>query len=419
MAQFLEYVKIALMNIRSNKGRSFLTMLGIIIGISSVILIITVGSGVKNGVNSGIDDLVGNQIMISCYEQTEQGENIELTMEDFDEIKRTIDNVKEIYTSDTYSTRISNRRGEFETYLILGTAGMDSNYPDQKIIKGRYFTDNEYYAASRVCIIQEDSAKALFGNSDVLGMTIEFNFYGMPVEVEIIGVREEEELTGVFAYLADSMEEALGFDSSRTIIYLEMPETVLLSRFGIEKPAFSYFTVISETAESQHQVAQDVVDYMEEKFDCKGKGLISVESFGDYLGQINQVLDYVTIFIGLVAAISLVVGGIGVMNIMLVSVTERTREIGIRKALGARTSSIMLQFLSESAIITLLGGVIGILLGVGGAALICKIIGFSVKVSASAVVGASAFSAGVGIFFGLYPARKAAKLSPIEALRHE
>ena len=340
-------------------------------------------------------------------------------MEDFDEIKRTIDNVKDIYAYSTYATRVSNRRGEFETYLAIGTTGMKDNYSDQEIIRGRYFTDSDYYAGSWVCIIHEDSAKALFGNVDVLGMTIEFNFYGMPVELEIIGVRKEEELTGVFAYLAGSVEEVLGYDPSRITLHLELPDTVIMSRFGIEKPAYSDFTVISETAESQHQVAQDVVDYMEEKFDCKGKGLIRVESFGDYMGQINQVLDYVTLFIGLVAAISLVVGGIGVMNIMLVSVTERTREIGIRKALGARTSSIMLQFLSESAIITLLGGIIGILLGVGGAALICKIIGFSVKVSAGAVVGASAFSAGVGIFFGLYPARKAAKLSPIEALRHE
>ena len=176
---------------------------------------------------------------------------------------------------------------------------------------------------------------------------------------------------------------------------------------------------MSTTAESRHQVAQDVMEYWENKFDCKGKNLIRVESFGDYMDQMNQVLDYITLFVGLVAAISLLVGGIGVMNIMLVSVTERTREIGIRKALGARTSSIMLQFLSESAIITLLGGLIGIVLGVGGAYLICHLIGFTAKVNVASVVIATVFSAAVGIFFGLYPARKAARLSPIEALRHE
>ena len=133
----------------------------------------------------------------------------------------------------------------------------------------------------------------------------------------------------------------------------------------------------------------------------------------------NEILNYITIFVVFVAAISLLVGGIGVMNIMLVSVTERTREIGIRKALGARTASILLQFLSESAIITLLGGLIGIAIGVVGAYGVCYLIGFTAKIEFSTILGATVFSSAVGIFFGIYPARKAAKLSPIEALRHE
>ena len=415
MAQILEYLKIAFMNIKMNKGRSFLTMLGIIIGISSVILIITVGNGVKNTVNVGMDDLVGNQIFFNADKETDQGELPELTMVDFEEIKRTIDNVAEIYAYGTFSTNISNRRGDFKSHLICGTPGMAYEYKKQPIIRGRFFTDSEYYAASRVCVIHEDSAKALFGNIDVLGMTVEINFYGMPIELEIIGVREEEKLTGVLAYVA----EMIDYESNQTTIYLELPETVLMSRFGIEMPGYSYFTVVSATAESQEQVAQDVMDYMEIKYDCKGKGLINVERFGQYMDQMNEMLDYITLFVVLVAAISLLVGGIGVMNIMLVSVTERTREIGIRKALGARTSSIMLQFLAESAIITLLGGVIGIILGVGGAYLLCGIVSISAKVSWGSVVGATVFSTVVGLFFGLYPAKKAAKLSPIEALRHE
>ena len=166
-------------------------------------------------------------------------------------------------------------------------------------------------------------------------------------------------------------------------------------------------------------MAADAVRLMENRHDVRGKGAIQVENFNDYLGQIDQILSYVTIFVVFVAAISLLVGGIGVMNIMLVSVTERTREIGIRKSLGARTGSILLQFLSESAIITLLGGVIGIVLGVAGAAGVCSLIGFTARVKVSTVLGASLFSSAVGIFFGIYPARKAARLSPIEALRHE
>ena len=146
---------------------------------------------------------------------------------------------------------------------------------------------------------------------------------------------------------------------------------------------------------------------------------ITIENFNDILSQVNSVMGNITIFISFVAAISLIVGGIGVMNIMLVSVTERTREIGIRKALGARTSSIMTQFLAEASIITLMGGIIGILIGVG----LAKVAGILTKIAPifdpAVIIGAMLFSTAVGLFFGIYPAKKAAKLSPIEALRHE
>lgn len=144
-----------------------------------------------------------------------------------------------------------------------------------------------------------------------------------------------------------------------------------------------------------------------------------MQSFNDVSAQFDTILSFITVFISFVAAISLLVGGIGVMNIMLVSVTERTREIGIRKALGARTASVLLQFLAEAGIITLLGGIIGIILGVLGGYGVGAIAGLTPKISAGTVIAASLFSCGVGIFFGIYPARKAAKLSPIEALRHE
>ena len=144
-----------------------------------------------------------------------------------------------------------------------------------------------------------------------------------------------------------------------------------------------------------------------------------MESFSDQMSSITDVISTITVFIVFVAAISLLVGGIGVMNIMLVSVTERTREIGIRKALGARTRSILVQFLFESAIITLLGGIIGIILGALGAAAVCSAMDMQASISVETVIIASLFSSGVGIFFGIYPAKRAAKLSPIEALRHE
>lgn len=167
------------------------------------------------------------------------------------------------------------------------------------------------------------------------------------------------------------------------------------------------------------QIAQSTLNLIEGRKNARGENIFRVENFEDQVSAITEVLSYITIFIVFVAAISLLVGGIGVMNIMLVSVTERTREIGIRKALGAKTKSIMMQFLSESAIITLIGGLIGITLGVLGAYGVCKVVNFQFSVQLSVVLIASLFSSAVGIIFGVYPARKAAKLSPIEALRHE
>ena len=201
-------------------------------------------------------------------------------------------------------------------------------------------------------------------------------------------------------------------------VTMEVPLTVVTDAYGFYV-TMNDLLIISDGAEYATQVASDVVRLMENRHDVRGKNAIQVENFNDYMSQMDQILSYITVFVVFVAAISLLVGGIGVMNIMLVSVTERTREIGIRKSLGARTGSILLQFLSESAIITLLGGIIGILIGVLGAFGVCSLIGFTARVNVSTVLGASLFSSAVGIFFGIYPARKAAKLSPIEALRHE
>ena len=198
-----------------------------------------------------------------------------------------------------------------------------------------------------------------------------------------------------------------------------MPYTTADAVLGYTRDTFDYVYVVADEPQYSKQVAEDVIKLLEKRNKCAGQDAYLVQSFEDEMGSIMQVLDLVTYFIVFVAAISLLVGGIGVMNIMLVSVTERTREIGIRKALGARTCSIMMQFLAESAIITLIGGAIGIVLGIGGAELICLIAPISPRLSVSTVIIATLFSSAVGIFFGIYPAKKAAKMSPIEALRFQ
>lgn len=403
MAQVLEYIKIALMNIRSNKGRSFLTMLGIIIGISSVIMIISIGNGVKGGINSELNAIVGGQIYVYSDGQNDEGISVEFTDEDIDALQTKVANVKAVTPRWTLSGTATGRKGIYTASMSLGMPGLEYVSSDP-IIAGRYFNENDYYSANRVCVVTEASARTMFGTTNVVDMTFDFTIYGSTQEFTIIGIRKDN-------------ASVLVTVSGTETVSIEAPlSTMKEAGFEIVNDAL---LIISDGAENASQVAADAVRLMENRHDVRGKNVIQVENFNDYMSQMNDILSYVTIFVVFVAAISLLVGGIGVMNIMLVSVTERTREIGIRKSLGARTGSILLQFLSESAIITLLGGIIGIVIGVLGATGVCMLIGFTARISVGTVIGASLFSSAVGIFFGIYPARKAAKLSPIEALRHE
>lgn len=408
MTQAWEYIKIALMNIKSNKGRSALTMLGIIIGIASVILIITTGNGIKYSVNDELSSIVGKEIAINSYGgRNEDGNYVEFTREDLEDIKANVDHVEYAYGGKTVSDKIENRKGLFTALIFF--EGMDElQVKSQPIYRGREFTETEYSQNSEVCIIEEKSARRLFGTTDVVGVTLDLVIYNTPVSLEIVGVRKAQETAFAMFELYEN--------NSR--VELEVPDTIYDALTG-EEMTYRYIYLRYDAEGEGDVVAAEALARLEAKYNCRGKQILEVENFLGEMDEAIKIMDYVTIFVVLVASISLLVGGIGVMNIMLVSVTERTREIGIRKSLGARTSSILLQFLSESAIITLLGGIIGIALGIGGAYLVCAIVGFTAKVSIASVLGASAFSAGVGLFFGIYPARKAAMMSPIEALRHE
>lgn len=403
MAQAWEYIKIALMNIRSNKGRSVLTMLGIIIGITSVIMIMSIGDGVKGQVSDELNAMAGG--LIGIYVNNEQSkEKIYFDEDDFDAIREKIDGVKGVTPVYTLYGSVVGKKGEFTAYTSGGSESMEF-YQTEPIVDGRYFTAADYYAGNRVCVITQLAAKKLFGTTDVIGMSIEVTLSGTTQDLTIVGIRQDS---------ASAMFSMYG-----NMINIEVPLNLLSMSFGLYFDGFTDFYVISELPSMNTQITQSVVRLMESRHNVRNQGVIMVQNMQDQISQINSVMGSISIFVVIVAAISLLVGGIGVMNIMLVSVTERTREIGIRKSLGARTGSILLQFLSESAIITLLGGLIGIVLGVAGAQAIGGAIGFSARISAVTVLGASAFSAAVGIFFGIYPARKAAKMSPIEALRHE
>ena len=406
MAQIWEYIKIALMNIKSNKGRSILTMLGIIIGIASVIMVMAIGNGVRGQINEELESM-GSGLIELYLDTTLDDVTMRFNEEDFDLIKSRVEHVKGVTPILGGWGQANGAKGNFEARAMCGTEGLQYYSANGgPVIKGKYFTKEDVESGNRVCVISESSAINMFGTTDVIGMSFELSLYGVSNEVTIVGIREDS--AGMMVNMTMSSR-----------IDLEMPYTVLGNDYYYYLGEFNDILVFADATEYCTEVAQKTIALLENKYNVRGEGQIQVQSMSDMSAQYDSILGVITTFISFVAAISLLVGGIGVMNIMLVSVTERTREIGIRNSLGARTGSILLQFLAEAAIITLLGGLIGIGLGIVGGNAIGSVAGVPAKTQVSTIIGATVFSSAVGLFFGIYPARKAAKLSPIEALRHE
>lgn len=409
MGNIVEYIKMAIKNITANKGRSFLTMLGIIIGISSVIMVMAVGDGTANAMNAEVQDLGTGQINVYCSEEA-MNEQEWITPEDIMAIKENIEGVDGATPNDGASGVTITGKGEFSITLSGGTEDLQKAM-NFTVKRGAYFTAADVEEGNRVCVISDSDAKRLFGSDDVVGMDIEVDVSGISGSYRIVGITQQKENTSFISYTYEGMP-----------VSLEVPYTSF-AHFGWESDSFYSVTVFANDKASGEEVVRDIIHTLEIRHRCAGEDYYQIQSFQDMLAEMNNMLAIVTTFISCVAAISLIVGGIGVMNIMLVSVTERTREIGIRKSLGAKTSSILLQFLAEAAILTILGGMIGIMLGLLGAAGACKLMTAAMGsaiypgVKVSTILGATLFSCGIGVFFGIYPARKAAKLSPIEALR--
>ena len=409
MGQFGEYVKMALYSIRSNKGRSFLTMLGIIIGISSVITIISIGSGLKADVMAET-----NEKSVGIMVNPDETANTELiTPEDIAALKEQLGTrARGIIYSASAAGGVSTRKGSFDAYVTLTTPDAQFDPAQKEIFRGSYFTEDDAANAALVCVLDKGSAIYLFGTPEVEGMEFDLNIENTIQTVKICGIRDMDD------ELMAANEQAMKMFGMEMPIMLEMPYSVA-ENWGESIENFPAVTVYLGENAKANQVTGAAINLLNARHLSDGENLFQKQQSMDISNYMGTVLDGVTAFIAFVAGISLLVGGIGVMNIMLVSVTERTREIGIRKALGAKTGSIVAQFLCESAIISGIGGIIGILIGAGLSGLVglLNIGGLSARISPLAVLLTTCFSCGVGIIFGIYPARKAARLSPIEALR--
>lgn len=401
----MENVKMALASIWANKMRSFLTMLGIIIGISSVIAVVSLGQGGQHTITGEFEKIGANTVLISVDSSKAERSDY-ITLEDVEQLKEKIPYIR--YATPVFQVRgTASTRMKSKTAIIFGGTSDLYQIDNVELAYGRFFNDAEYDEGKPVAVIYSSAAKSLFKMEDVVGMTLDIGSEFAQKSFNIIGVVKSQ--VDMFSDLTD--EENLP-----AIIY--MPATTLNYLFG-QYDITTQVYIVADSKENIESAGNLAVKMLENRHGNRGREIYTAEPLMKQLDEINNVLGIFTTFVAAVAAISLLVGGVGVMNIMLVSVTERTREIGIRKAIGARTGHILFQFLTESVIISCIGGILGLIFGIAGAYGLGSIAGISPHISPGTVIIAILFSSAVGIFFGIYPARKAARLNPIEALRYE
>lgn len=398
-----ENIKLAVSAIRANKMRSFLTMLGMIIGIFSVITIVSLGDTLRGAMASEYENIgLGMGYVYIMPEDGVYTERQMFTKEEGEYVKEALGEDLD-YVGLGQGDRVDFKSGrKTEKVYLEGLAENPQSYKSLKIVYGRMLSDRDIRDGRKYAVIDTELAKKLFGKEDATGKTVKTAINNQETELTVIGVYENE--------ASALMKMLSGGDSAKAYC----PETLFIGDGGY---VWSLEFVVHDP-DKYFEVQERLRAYL-----SRLKGVESSElsfmSAQSEMGMVDKVLGGMSAVVSAIAAISLLVGGIGIMNIMLVSVTERTREIGIRKALGARTKDITVQFLTEAAIISAVGGTIGMLLGIGVVTMAGIILGISAVVKPTIVIIAVAFSAMVGLGFGMYPAKKAAKKDPVEALRYE
>jgi putative ABC transport system permease protein len=401
-------VRIAFRALARNKSRAALTMLGIIIGVSAVIVMVSIGQGASATVQSQIEGMGTNLLFVSAGAQNvggvrsgtgDSGTNT-LTVEDLEAVRREVPSV-------AFVSPVVNSR----TQLVAGNQnwsttvqGVAKTFPEIRkwtVQTGAFFTDSDVRSAARVVVVGQTIADNLFPGQDAVGQTVRLS--NMPFRVVGVMARKGQDPQGrdqddtAFAPYTSVQKKLLG--SPRV-------QTAFVSAVS-QDATYTAQSQISDLLRQRHRLAGGAPDDF------------TVRNMSDVAEAANETNSVMTMLLASIAGVSLLVGGIGIMNIMLVSVTERTREIGIRMAIGARSSAVRTQFLIESIVLSLTGGFAGIVLGILVSVGVPLLLGWPTLVSTASIIGSALFSAAVGIFFGYYPARKAAGLDPIEALRYE